>query len=64
MLPTARNPAVLELEDDAAIDIEALAVPHSAVVMDAHHAAVIVCKHMPQFGLEGASRLPPPYRAN
>ena len=34
MLPTVNNPAVLELEDDAAVNIQMLAVPLRAVVMD------------------------------
>ena len=41
VLPTVNNPAVLELEDDAAANIQVLAVPLRAVVMNADHAAVI-----------------------
>ena len=41
MLPTVNNPAVLELEDDAAANIQVLAVPLRAVVMNADHAAVV-----------------------
>ena len=59
MLATVHNPAVLELEDDAAVNIQALAVSHPTVVMNADHAAVIICKDVPQFGLEGAFRLLP-----
>ena len=58
MLPTVRNPAVLELEDDAAVNIQLLAVSLRSVVMNADHAAVIICKHVMQCGLEGPSRLP------
>lgn len=42
VLPTARDPAVLELEDDAVVDIQVLAVSHPAVVMDADDAAQAV----------------------
>src|SRR3990172_1316917 len=59
VLPTASTPAVLELEDDAAVGIQALAYSLPAVVMKADHAPAIICKHVPQFGLEGASRLLP-----
>src|SRR3990172_12560357 len=59
VLPTASNPAVLELEEDTAVCIQALAFSFRAVVMNADHAPVIICKHVPQFGLKGASRLLP-----
>jgi transposase-like protein len=39
--------------------LQALAVSSLAVVMSGDHAALIVCSHVPQFGLEGASRLLP-----
>jgi len=58
VLPTVNNPAVLELEDDAAANIQVLAVPLRAVVMNADHAAVVTLEQVPQCGLEGPSRLP------
>ena len=50
MLPAVNNPAVLELEGDAAANIEVLAVPLCAVVMNADHAAVITLGHVHQCG--------------
>ena len=46
VLPTAGNPAVLELKDDAAVDIQLFAVSHSTVVVDADHAAFLIRKHV------------------
>jgi len=46
VLPTVSNPAVLELKDDAAINIQALAASLRAVVMSADHAPLIICKHV------------------
>ena len=54
MLPGIRDPAVLELEDDAAIGIDGLAAARAAVVMQGDHAAVVIGKHMPQRGPEGS----------
>src|SRR3990172_6896288 len=59
VLPTVDNPAVLELEDDAAANIQAIAAPLCAVVMNADHAAVITLEQVLQCGLEGPSRLLP-----
>jgi len=59
VFPPVNNPAVLELEDDAAANIQALAVPLRGVVMNADHAAVITLQHLKQSGLEGPSRLTP-----
>jgi hypothetical protein len=58
VLPTVGNPAVLELKDKAAIDIQSFAVSHATVVVDADHATFIIRKHVAEFGLEGASSLP------
>ncbi len=57
MLPTGRNPAVCELEDDAAVNIQLLAVSDPAVVVNADHASLIICEYVPQFGFERAFRL-------
>ena len=59
MLPTVSNPAVLELEDEAAINIQVLAASLPAVVMNADHATVITLEQVLQLGLEGPSRLLP-----
>jgi hypothetical protein len=59
VFPTVNNPAVLELEDDAAANIQLLAAPLRAVVMNADHAAVVTLEQVLQCGLEGPSRLPP-----
>ena len=59
MLPTVNNPAVLELEDEAAGNIQVLAAPLRAVVMNADHAAIITLEQVLQCGLEGPSRSPP-----
>ena len=54
MLPTVSNPAVLDLEDEAAVNVQVLAFSLRAVVMNADHVAVIIGKHVPEFGPEGA----------
>jgi hypothetical protein len=59
VLPTRDHLAVLDLEDDAAIRVEALAVALSAVVMDGHHPSGVTPEHLLQVGLEGAIRLTP-----
>ena len=41
VFPTVDNPALLELEDDAAANVQVLAIPLRAVVMNADHPAVI-----------------------
>jgi glyoxylate carboligase len=51
--------AVLDLEDDAAVGIELLAVPVSAVVVQSDHPAVVAREHLLQLGLEGAARVTP-----
>jgi hypothetical protein len=53
VFPTINNPAVLELKDDAAADIQALATPLRGVAMNADHPAVITLEHLQQGGLEG-----------
>ena len=58
VLPTGRDPAVLKLEDDAAVNVQALTVSRPAVVMNPDHATFIICEHVLQFGLEGPFRLP------
>jgi len=59
MLPSVNNQTVLEQEDDAAIHLQALPVPLGAVVMNAHHHAVIRLEHMQQFCLESPARQAP-----
>ena len=56
VLPTVDAPAVLELEDDAAVNIQALAGSRPAVVMHGDHAALVICEHVPQLGPEGSVR--------
>ena len=46
MLPTSITRPFFELEDDAAINLQALPVPFCAVMMNAHHHAVIILEHM------------------
>ena len=57
VLPAGDHLAVLDLKDDAAIRVEALAVALTAVVMNGHHAAVVTPEHLLQVGLKGAVRL-------
>ena len=57
MLPTGRTPAVFDIEDDAAI--QALAGSRPAVVMHGNHSALVICKHVTQFGPEGSVRILP-----
>ena len=58
MLATVHHPAVAELEDDAAVNIQVVAVSLRAVVMNADHVAVIIGSQVPQLRPEGPSRLP------
>ena len=44
VLRTLGDPAVLELEDEAAVNSQVLAVSLRAVVMNADHPPVIICK--------------------
>lgn len=46
VFPTVNNPAVLELKDDAAANIQPLAVPLRGVAMNADHPAVITLEHL------------------
>lgn len=57
MLAAVHDPAVLELEDDAAVDVQVLAGALGDVVMDADHAAVLVGEHALQIRPERATRL-------
>ena len=57
VLPPVSDPAVLELEDDAVANLQALAVSLRGAAVDADHAAVIICKQLLQLGLESPSRL-------
>src|SRR5919198_3466273 len=57
VLAAVHDPAVLELEDDTAVDVQVLAVALGDVVMDADHAAVLVGEHALQIGPERAARL-------
>jgi hypothetical protein len=57
VFPTAYDPAILEFEDNTAVNIELLAVSHPAVMVDADNAAFIIRKYILKFGLEGAFSL-------
>src|SRR5206468_9611157 len=57
VLPTISNTAVLELEDDAVADIQALAVPLRGAALHADYPALVICKQVLQLGLKGAPRL-------
>src|SRR5919204_4644352 len=57
VLTAVHDPAVLELEDGAAVDVQPLAVSLRDVVMDADRAAVLVGEHALQIGPERAARL-------
>jgi hypothetical protein len=46
VFPGVNNPAILELEDDAAANIQALALPLRGVVMNADHPAVITLENV------------------
>ncbi len=54
MLPTVDDLAVLEFEDDAIADVQALAVSLRGTALEADHAAVITCEQLLQLGLDGA----------
>ena len=56
VLPTVSHPAVLELEDEATINIQVIAVSLPAVVVNADHQPV-TWKHVPQSGLEACRSL-------
>ena len=59
MLPSVNNQTILELEDDAAIHLQALPVPLGAVVMNTYYHAVIILEHMQQFRREIPARKAP-----
>jgi hypothetical protein len=56
VLATVGDPAVPDLDHNAAANVQVLAVPLSAVVMNADHAAVIALEQVLQCGLKGPSR--------
>src|SRR5205085_10537090 len=55
VLPTVSHLAVLELEDDAVVNIEVLAVSVRGAALDADDAVVTICSHVLQLGPEGPS---------
>jgi hypothetical protein len=57
VLAAVHDPAVLEFQDDAAVEVQVLSVALGDVVMDADHAAVLVGEHALQIGAERAARL-------
>src|SRR3954463_2271607 len=57
VLAAVGDPAVLELEDDAVVDVQVLAVPVPAAALDADHAARVIRSHLLQFGPERATCL-------
>ena len=57
-LLAVHDPAVLDLEGDAASDVQALAVPLRGLVMNAYHAAILALEQLLQGSLEGPVRLP------
>src|SRR3989441_9776141 len=59
VLPTVRNPAVLELEDNTVANIQVLAASLRGAALDADHAVVIIRKQVLQLGSECAPRLLP-----
>ena len=52
MLASGYDAAVLDLEYDAAVDVQAFAVPEAEVVVKSDDAAVLVREHGLQLGLE------------
>jgi len=59
VLPAFDDPAVLEREDDAAVDVQTLAVTFCAVVMKADDPTVVALEHVEQGGPEGPVSLHP-----
>jgi hypothetical protein len=57
MLPALGYPAILELDDDAAVNIQALAASLTAVVMNGDDAAVTISSQVLQIGPESPSGL-------
>src|SRR6266545_427742 len=54
VLATVEEPAVLAFENNASVDIEALARSRSAVVVHCDDVALVVCEHVLQLGTEGS----------
>jgi len=54
VLATVEEPAVLAFENNASVDIEALARSRSAVVLHCDDAALVGCEHVLQLGTEGS----------
>lgn len=59
VLPAIRHTTVLELQDQAAVNLQVLAASLSAVAMKGQHAAITVSSHVPQLRPEGPSGLAP-----
>src|ERR671935_2744661 len=57
VLAAVHDPALLELEDGAAVDVQPLAVSLRDVVVNPDHAAVLVGEQALQIGPERAARL-------
>src|SRR5436190_15096015 len=57
VLAAVHDPAALELEDDAAVDVQSLSVSLRDVVVNPDHAALLIREHALQIGPEGAARL-------
>ena len=59
VLSSVNHLVVLELEDDAAINLQVSALPVGAVVMNADHRAVITFGHIEQFGFKRPTSVVP-----
>lgn len=59
MLLAVGHAAVLDLEDEAAVNVQALAVSNPAVVMNGDNPALVICSQVLQVGLEGSRGLLP-----
>src|SRR5204863_1696588 len=57
VLPTVNDPAVLELEDDAVVNVQVLAVSVCGAALNANHTGVPHCSHMLQLSPKGPSGL-------
>src|SRR4051812_5388812 len=57
MLPTVNDAAVLELEDDAVVNVQVLAVSVRGAALNADHTRVANCSHVLQLCPKGPSSL-------
>jgi len=57
VLPTVNDAAILELEDDAVVNVQVLAASVCRAALNANHTGVANCSHVLQLSPKGSSGL-------